>query len=81
MKKSCHLLYLIAPLAGLLYSGIAAANDTGPVITDPHFKLAPGYLEPASLPVHLALLGAPPKPDSAAFARDEEAIGSTRQRS
>ncbi|AMH01467.1 phosphatase PAP2 family protein [Serratia liquefaciens] len=73
MKKSCHPLYLIAPLAGLLYSGIAAANDTGPVITDPHFKLAPGYLEPASLPVHLALLGAPPKPDSAAFARDEEA--------
>jgi acid phosphatase (class A) len=45
MKKSCHPLYLIAPLAGLLYSGIAAANDTGPVITDPHFKLAPGYLE------------------------------------
>ncbi|WP_199634732.1 phosphatase PAP2 family protein [Serratia sp. PAMC26656] len=73
MKKSCHPLYLIAPLAGLLCSGLAAASDTGPTVTDPHFKLAPGYLEPASLPVRLALLGAPPKPDSAAFARDEEA--------
>ncbi len=73
MKKSCHPLYLIAPLAGLLYSGIVTAKDTDSVITDPHFKLAQGYLELASLPVHLALLGAPPKPDSASFARDEEA--------
>ncbi|EKT65058.1 acid phosphatase [Providencia burhodogranariea] len=73
MKKTHHLLYLIAPLAGLLCSNLAMASDTGPDVTDPHFKLEPGYLEPASLPVHVALLGAPPKPESAAFQRDEEA--------
>ncbi|MCS4269539.1 phosphatase PAP2 family protein, partial [Serratia sp. BIGb0163] len=38
-----------------------------------HFQLAKGYLTPESLPLRLALLGGPPKPDSAAFARDEEA--------
>jgi acid phosphatase (class A) len=42
-------------------------------VTDPHFKLAPGYLAPASLPLRLALLGAPPADGSAALARDEEA--------
>lgn len=73
MKKICPPLSLLAPLVGLLCSGFALAKDTGPEITDPHFKLAPGYLAPATLPVRLALLGAPPKPDSAAFARDEEA--------
>lgn len=73
MKKTCAPMYLIAPLAALLFSSFSMASDTGPEITDPHFKLAPGYLKPASLPVHLALLGAPPKPDSAAFQRDEEA--------
>ncbi|NWC34590.1 acid phosphatase [Pseudomonas gingeri] len=60
-------------LAGLLGSGLALADDTATKVTDPHFKLAPGYLDPADLPVRLALLGAPPKPDTAAFARDEEA--------
>ncbi|HCA17006.1 MAG: phosphatase PAP2 family protein [Alcaligenes sp.] len=42
-------------------------------VTDPHFKLAPGYLKQADLPDSLLLLGAPPAKDSAAFARDEEA--------
>ncbi|TPW51371.1 phosphatase PAP2 family protein [Serratia sp. SRS-8-S-2018] len=73
MKKIRQPLSLIASLAGLLLSGLAQASDTGPEVTDPHFKLAPGYLELASLPVRLALLGAPPPPDSAALAHDEEA--------
>ncbi|ROL81261.1 acid phosphatase [Pseudomonas protegens] len=60
-------------LAGLFGTGLALAEDAAPPITDPHFKLAPGYLAPADLPLRLALLGAPPKPDSAALARDEEA--------
>ena len=60
-------------LAGLLWSGLVLADDTATKVTDPHFKLAPGYLDPADLPLRLALLGAPPKPDSAALARDEEA--------
>lgn len=59
-------------LAGLMMASLAYA-DAAPTITDPHFKLAPGYLNPASLPMRLALLGGPPKPDSAALARDEEA--------
>jgi len=73
VKKIYHPLFLMAPLAALWCSASAIANDTGPEVTDPHFKLAPGYLAPASLPVRLALLGAPPKPGSAAFERDEEA--------
>ncbi|WP_395609629.1 hypothetical protein [Pseudomonas sp. B22129] len=60
-------------LAGLLWSGLALADEAATQVTDPHFKLAPGYLDSADLPLRLALLGAPPKPDSAAFARDEEA--------
>jgi acid phosphatase (class A) len=60
-------------LACLLWSGLVLADGTATQVTDPHFKLAPGYLDPAGLPVRLALLGAPPKADSAALARDEEA--------
>ena len=68
----------LAPLAALLLPGLAQAADTppagaAPAVTDPHFKLAPGYLAPASLPLRLALLGAPPADGSAALARDEEA--------
>ena len=59
-------------LAGLLWSGLVLADDAATKVTDPHFKLAPGYLPSADLPLGLALLGAPPKPDSAALARDEE---------
>ena len=60
-------------LAGLLWSGLVLADDAATKVTDPHFKLAPGYLPSADLPLGLALLGAPPKTDSAALARDEEA--------
>lgn len=60
-------------LASLLWSGLVLADDAATKVTDPHFKLAPGYLNSADLPLRLALLGAPPKPDSAALARDEEA--------
>lgn len=60
-------------LAGLLCSGLVLADEAVTTITDPHFKLAPGYLDTKDLPLRLALLGAPPKPDSAALARDEEA--------
>lgn len=60
-------------VAGLLGSGWALADEAATTVTDPHFKLAPGYLAPADLPLRLALLGAPPKPDSAALERDEEA--------
>lgn len=64
---------LTVSLTGLLWSGLALAEEAATKITDPHFKLAPGYLNTADLPLRLALLGAPPKPDSAALARDEEA--------
>lgn len=60
-------------LAGLFWSGLVLAGDAATTVTDPHFKLAPGYLNSADLPLRLALLGAPPKSDSAALARDEEA--------
>lgn len=73
MKRTCKHFSLLAPLAGLLWSGLTLAEGTAPKVTDPHFTLAPGYLQPVSLPVRLALLGGPPKPQSAALARDEEA--------
>ncbi|WP_313378396.1 acid phosphatase [Achromobacter insolitus] len=52
---------------------IAAGDASDPVITDPHFQLAPGYLAKESLPDSLKLLGPPPAANSAALARDEEA--------
>jgi acid phosphatase (class A) len=73
MKKIPEPFAVTLSLAGLLWSAWALAEDAATKVTDPHFKLAPGYLEPADLPVRLALLGAPPKPGSAALARDEEA--------
>ena len=73
MKQRHKQLGLIVSLTGLLWSGLVLAEEAATKITDPHFKLAPGYLDPADLPLRLALLGAPPKPDSAALARDEEA--------
>ena len=73
MKQRHKQLGLTVSLTGLLWSGLVLAEEAAPQITDPHFKLAPGYLNPADLPLRLALLGAPPKPDSAALARDEEA--------
>lgn len=73
MKQRHTQLGLTVSLTGLLWSGLVLAEEAATQITDPHFKLAPGYLNPADLPLRLALLGAPPKPDSAALARDEEA--------
>lgn len=73
MKRTCKHFYLLAPLAGLLWTGLALAEGAAPTVTDPHFKLAPGFLSSASLPLRLALLGAPPAEGSAALARDEEA--------
>lgn len=59
----------------LLVVSTATAHGDGksPDVTDPHFQLAPGYLQQADLPDSLQLLGQPPSADSAAFARDEEA--------
>lgn len=73
MKQRHKQLGLTVSLTGLLWSGLVLAEEAATKITDPHFKLAAGYLNPADLPLRLALLGAPPKPDSAALARDEEA--------
>ncbi|MGO2202631.1 acid phosphatase [Pseudomonas helleri] len=73
MKQRHKQLGLTVSLTGLLWSGLVLAEEAATKITDPHFKLAPGYLNPADLPLRLTLLGAPPKPDSAALARDEEA--------
>ena len=73
MKQRHKQLGLTLSLTGLLCSGMVLAEEAATKITDPHFKLAPGYLDTADLPLRLALLGAPPKPDSAALARDEEA--------
>lgn len=73
MKRTHKPACLVAPLMGLLWSGMALAGEAAPSVTDPHFKLAPGYLSPASLPLRLALLGGPPAAGSAALARDEEA--------
>ena len=73
MKQRHKQLGLTVSLTGLLWSGLVLAEEAATKITDPHFKLAPGYLNTADLPLRLALIGATPKPDSAALARDEEA--------
>lgn len=56
---------------------LAQSSESRRNVTDPHFKIAPGYLKPAELPNSLVLLGPPPEPDSAALARDEEARKAT----
>lgn len=60
---------------GLCLSTASAFGDEVPAakVSDPHFQLAPGYLNKTDLPDSLQLLGPPPLEDSAAFARDEEA--------
>ncbi|GAB4064023.1 phosphatase PAP2 family protein [Ancylobacter sonchi] len=55
----------------------AQADEAQPAVTDPHFKIAPGYLNRSDLPNSLVLLGPPPEADSAALARDEEARKAT----
>ncbi len=57
--------------------GLAQSSEARSNVTDPHFKIAPGYLKPAELPNSLVLLGSPPEPDSAALAKDEEARKAT----
>lgn len=55
----------------------AADKAADPAVTDPHFQLAPGYIPKEKLPNSLDLLGPPPGPASAAYARDEEARNAT----
>ena len=69
-----------APLLALLAlcgQALAQAGEAQPKVTDPHFKVAPGYLKQSDLPNSLMLLGPPPAMDSAALARDEEARKAT----
>ncbi|WP_244493011.1 acid phosphatase [Bosea sp. Root670] len=67
---------LLALLA-LCGQALAQTGEAQPKVTDPHFKIAPGYLKRSDLPNSLVLLGAPPAADSAALARDEEARKAT----
>jgi acid phosphatase (class A) len=67
---------LLALLA-LCGQALAQAGEAQPKVTDPHFKIAPGYLKQSDLPNSLMLLGPPPEADSAALARDEEARKAT----
>lgn len=64
-------------LIGFCGQVLAQSSEARPNVTDPHFKIAPGYLKPAELPNSLVLLGPPPEPGSAAQARDEEARKAT----
>ncbi|CAH1661168.1 Acid phosphatase [Hyphomicrobiales bacterium] len=64
-------------LLALCGQALAQSGETHPNVTDPHFKIAPGYLERSDLPDSLVLLGPPPATDSAALARDEEARNAT----
>lgn len=67
---------LLALLA-LCGQALAQAGEARPEVTDPHFKIAPGYLQRSDLPNSLVLLGPPPEAGSAALARDEEARKAT----
>ncbi len=64
-------------LLTLCGQALAQTGEAQPKVTDPHFKIAPGYLKRSDLPNSLVLLGAPPAADSAALARDEEARKTT----
>lgn len=65
-------------LIGMTHAMSYAADKTAdPAVTDPHFQLAPGYIPKENLPNSLDLLGPPPGPASAAYARDEEARNAT----
>lgn len=77
MPPKIYPLVLFAAIALGSAGPAAAENAAGPEITDPHFQLSPGYLDPKDLPDSLKLLGPPPAPGSAALARDEEARSAT----
>lgn len=64
-------------LLALCGPALAQAGEAQPKVTDPHFKIAPGYLKLSDLPNSLVLLGPPPETGSAALARDEEARKAT----
>ncbi|BCP51738.1 acid phosphatase [Kaistia sp. 32K] len=67
----------VSALLGVCGQSFAQSDEAQPNVTDPHFKIAPGYLQRSDLPDSLMLLGPPPAPDSAALARDEEARKAT----
>lgn len=67
----------VAVLLAICGQAYAQSSAAEPNVTDPHFKIAPGYLKPSDLPNSLVLLGAPPAKESAALARDEEARNAT----
>lgn len=60
-------------LLAICGQALAQSSEARPNITDPHFKIEPGYLKPSELPDSLVLLGPPPADGSAALARDEDA--------
>jgi acid phosphatase (class A) len=64
-------------LLAICVQALAQSSEARPNVTDPHFKIAPGYLKPSELPNSLVLLGPPPEAGSAALARDEEARKAT----
>lgn len=66
--------FLLLAICG---QALAQSSEARPNVTDPHFKIAPGYLKPSDLPNSLVLLGPPPEAGSAALARDEEARKAT----
>ncbi len=75
-------IYQLALCSVIAYAGqgmgpVSAENSAHPEITDLHFQLSPGYLEKKDLPDSLELLGPPPREESAALARDEEARTAT----
>ena len=74
-RRAAHV-SLLALLA-LCGQALAQADQAPPKVTDPHFKIAPGYLKRSDLPNSLVLLGPPPEANSAALARDEEARKAT----
>lgn len=73
--RAAHVSFLV--LLALCGRALAQAGDAQPKVTDPHFKIAPGYLKRPDLPNSLVLLGPPPAAESAAQARDEEARKAT----
>lgn len=64
-------------LLAICGQALGQSAEAQPKVTDPHFKIAPGYLKQSDLPNSLVLLGPPPEAGSAALARDEEARKAT----
>lgn len=77
MSKAGTLHVSLLVLLTLCTPATAQAGETRTEATDPHFQIAPGYLNRSDLPDSLMLLGPPPDKGSAALARDEEARQAT----